>query len=205
MTTRAGRRGSAQPRRDFYGIAEIADALDLSRQLVTVWRRRRSHGLPEPDAELSSGPIWRGETIEPWIDDFRDRRDLPVQPLDAEVTLRACRRILRLAALLLEQPPRIRLLSQALAEVRELQSTVATSADDELGRAVRALLESVSDEPAGAEGGEALAGVRRQVLAVLPLIPDIVRISDTFRISDTVRNSGGSAIGGEPQRIRYEP
>jgi hypothetical protein len=35
---------------DFYGIAEIADAMGLSRQLVAVWRKRRSHGIPEPDA-----------------------------------------------------------------------------------------------------------------------------------------------------------
>jgi len=49
-------------RKGFYGIAEIAEALGLNRQLVTAWRRRRSHGIPEPDAELSSGPIWRGET-----------------------------------------------------------------------------------------------------------------------------------------------
>ncbi len=63
--------GARAERKAFYGIAEIADALGLNRQLVTAWRRRRSHGIPEPDGELSSGPIWRGTTIEPWIDVVR--------------------------------------------------------------------------------------------------------------------------------------
>ncbi|MFL6141794.1 MAG: helix-turn-helix transcriptional regulator [Labedaea sp.] len=181
MTATAGRRASPQPRRNFYGIAEIADALGLSRQLVTVWRRRRSHGIPEPTAELSSGPIWRGETIEPWIDEFRASRDQPDRPLETAVALRACRRVLRLAALLLEEPPRIRLLSQALSDVRELRPVVAASTDDNLGPAVQALLAPVGDGPVG--GTERIAEFRGQLLAVLPLIPDIVHIS------------GDSAIG----------
>ena len=72
-------------RRELYGIAEIADALGQSRQLVTVWRRRRTRGMPEPDAELASGPVWRGATIEPWIDDQirlggRDSSAAPLPP-----------------------------------------------------------------------------------------------------------------------------
>lgn len=47
-------------RSDYYGLTEIAAALDLDRQLVTAWRRRGSHAIPEPDAELAraalSGP-----------------------------------------------------------------------------------------------------------------------------------------------------
>src|SRR5436190_16698212 len=63
----------ARVRRRHYGIAEIAEALGLNRQLVTVWRKRRSWGMPEPDDELASGPLWLGTTVEPWIDAVRTR------------------------------------------------------------------------------------------------------------------------------------
>src|SRR3954452_14701988 len=98
-----------RPRR-FYGIAEIADVLGIDRQLVTVWRRRSSHGMPAPDEELSSGPLWTAETIEPWIAATRAR-------LQAEATggrpaalrpgqlRQAVRRLFRLVALLLEDTP----------------------------------------------------------------------------------------------------
>src|SRR4051812_23192452 len=59
--------------RRFYGIAEIAEALGVDRQLVTVWRRRSSHQMPPPDDELSSGPLWTAATIEPWIATTRAR------------------------------------------------------------------------------------------------------------------------------------
>jgi hypothetical protein len=170
------RQASTQARRAFYGIAEIADALGLSRQLVTVWRRRRSHGIPEPDAELSSGPIWRGETIEPWIEKVRGQReqDENARPLDPRLALRACRRILRLAALLLEERVRVRLLSQALGELHELLPAVAASAADELGQAVRELVAPLD----GIEtGDQELTGiVRDRVLAALPAIPAVVRL-----------------------------
>lgn len=164
----------ARPRRAFYGITEIADALGLNRQLVTVWRKRRSHGLPEPDAELSSGPIWRGETIEPWIDGLRGRRGAPPGPLEPATALRVCRGILRLAALVLEQPPRARLLSQALGELREVRPLVVASAHDDLGRAVRALLAQVEEHLDPGDPDEALPRARQAVLAALPLIPEVV-------------------------------
>jgi hypothetical protein len=158
-------------RKAFYGIAEIAEALGLNRQLVTAWRRRRSHGIPEPDAELSSGPIWRGETVEPWIDTVRDRREGTSQPVGGEVALKASRRMLRVAALLLEQPIRPRLLSQALADARELLSVVDEAADEPLGRAVAQLLSPlrrVDDEPAD------LKAFRQQVLAELAHLEPLV-------------------------------
>jgi len=161
-------------RKAFYGIAEIAEALGLNRQLVTVWRRRRSHGIPEPDAELSSGPIWRGETVEPWIDQVRDRRDGTSQPVTGEVALKAGRRMLRVAALLLEQPIRLRLLSQALAEARELVPVVDEAADDPLSRAVAQLLtplRKVDDEPAD------LSAFRGQVLAELAHLEPLIRMA----------------------------
>ncbi len=174
VSATARRQASAQPRRAYYGITEIADALGLSRQLVTVWRKRRSHGLPQPDAELSSGPIWQGTTVEPWIDAMRAKRDTAAQPLDSATALRVCRRMLRLAALVLEQPPRLRLLHQALGELREVRPLVAASAHDELGGAVRALLAPVDELLDTTEYDDALPRIRRAALAALPLIPDVV-------------------------------
>jgi hypothetical protein len=172
------RQASTQVRRAFYGIAEIADALGLSRQLVTVWRRRRSHGIPEPDAELSSGPIWRGETVEPWIDEVRDQRDQSDAPLlDPRLAIRVCRRMLRLAVLLLEQPVRVRPLSQALGELGELLPVVAASAEDELGRAVRTLVSPLDGVGTEAGNGELAGGLRDRVLAALPAVSEVVRIS----------------------------
>jgi transposase-like protein len=109
-------------RRELYGIAEIADALGQSRQLVTVWRRRRTRGMPEPDAELSSGPVWRGLTIEPWIDDqvrLAGRGAVPA-PLRPATVRKAGRRLLRLVALLLEDARRPRLVEQASREAADL-------------------------------------------------------------------------------------
>jgi hypothetical protein len=162
-------------RKAFYGIAEIAEALGLNRQLVTAWRRRRSHGIPEPDAELSSGPIWRGESVEPWIDLMRDRReDADGRPLDGEVALRAGRRMLRIAALLLDQPIRLRLLTQALAEARELLPVVEAAADDPLGRAVAELLSPVrgtDDQPVN------LKVFRQKVLSAVAQLEPLVRLA----------------------------
>jgi hypothetical protein len=163
-----------QSRKAFYGIAEIAEALGLNRQLVTAWRRRRSHGIPEPDAELSSGPIWRGETVEPWIDTVRDSRDNPAGPISGELALKAGRRMLRLSALLLEQPVRHRLLSQALAEARDLLPAVDEAADDPLGRAVGQLLSPlrrVDDQPTD------LKAFRQQVLAELAHLESLIRLA----------------------------
>jgi hypothetical protein len=48
-----------------YGITEIARALDAEPGLVGKWRER--HKLPAPDAELSTGPVWLADTIEPLL------------------------------------------------------------------------------------------------------------------------------------------
>jgi hypothetical protein len=48
-----------------YGIAEIAEALGVSRGLVAQWHRRGK--LPVADTELRMGPVWSGRRIEPWI------------------------------------------------------------------------------------------------------------------------------------------
>src|SRR4051794_39378420 len=119
-------------RRELYGIAEIADALGQSRQLVTVWRKRRTRGMPEPDAELASGPVWRGPTIEPWIEDQirlagRASQDAPLSPATIR---RAGRRLLRLIALLLEENRRPRLVQQALREATDLIPEIRSAAQN---------------------------------------------------------------------------
>lgn len=119
-------------RRELYGIAEIADALGLSRQLVTVWRKRRTRGMPEPDAELASGPVWRGPTIEPWIDDQirLAGRASEAAPLPPAAIRRAGRRLLRLVALLLEDNRRPRLVQQALREAADLVPEIQAAAQN---------------------------------------------------------------------------
>jgi transposase-like protein len=160
--------GEQQVRRDFYGIAEIADALGLARQLVTVWRKRRSHGIPEPDAELASGPIWLGSTVEPWIDQVRDRSedDTPPQATPA-LALRATRRMLRLAVLLLEDRPRTGALDRALYEARELVSQVAACRADEVGTALRDLLAPVAADSVDPGSPSTIAALRAGVPSVL--------------------------------------
>jgi hypothetical protein len=169
---------SSGRRRAFYGIAEIADALDMGRQLVTVWRRRRSRNMPEPDAELSSGPIWRGETIEPWIDQVRAELGTgpAAEPLGPKLARRVSRRMLRLLVLLLEEQPRIRPLTHALAEAAALRPVVAASAQDEAGRAARALLDVLEPEP-GVSGVDDPA-LRERLLAALPLVAVLAEAAD---------------------------
>lgn len=132
-------------RRELYGIAEIADALGLPRQLVTVWRRRRAHGMPEPDAELASGPVWAGTTIEPWIDGQRAARDTTAAPLDQATTRRIARRLLRLVALLLEDPRRPRLVNQALREVTEMLPVLESAEQDAVAVALTAAAAPVAE------------------------------------------------------------
>jgi hypothetical protein len=161
-------------RREFYGIAEIADSLGLARQLVTVWRKRRSHGMPEPDAELASGPIWRGSTVEPWIDKVRDRpADDEPPPATPALALRATRRMLRLAVLLLEDRPRNGALARALYEAKEMVPQVAACQADELGTALRDLLAPIAGDDVDLaslrSGTAAMLAAATTVAGVVPL------------------------------------
>lgn len=139
-------------RRDLYGIAEIADALGQSRQLVTVWRRRRTRAMPEPDAELASGPVWRGHTIEPWIDDQirlsgRAENAMPLPPATIQ---KVGRRVLRLVALLLEENHRPRLVQQALRETADLMPEIQAAEQNATTVAlleVTAPLASLEEDP----------------------------------------------------------
>jgi MerR-like DNA binding protein len=52
-----------------YGIAEIAQAIGVSPNLVKQWHRRGK--LPPPTAVLAMGPVWTGRRIEAWIAERR--------------------------------------------------------------------------------------------------------------------------------------
>lgn len=153
--------------REYYGIAEIADSLGLGRPLVTAWRKRRSHGMPEPDAELASGPIWRAATVEPWIAATRGRlKGAGAPPASADLVLRVCRRVLRLGVLLLTESPadvRPGPLARAVQEARELVPLVEVTALDETGRLLRDVLAPVESDVPPEELG-------RRVVAVLPKV-----------------------------------
>ncbi len=109
--------------RRFYGIAEIADALGVDRQLVTVWRRRSSHGMPIPDEELSSGPLWTAETIEPWIEATRPR----ARAAEPAQVRQGVRRLFRLVTILLEDEPREEVLTRALQDLGRSHAALAAA------------------------------------------------------------------------------
>lgn len=166
-----------EPRRRYYGITEVAEALGQARTLVTVWRRRGSWGMPPPDDELSAGPIWRGETIEPWIDLTRVRiaRDegAPAPPGPALVR-RVVRRSLRLAALVLEEEQRHSLLTRATAELVETRDDVAATADGPLRASLMRLYDAVP-----AEGSPALSTVAVLLADLVPLLTGLERPGTT--------------------------
>jgi chromosome partitioning protein len=47
------------------GLAEMADLLGVTKQVLTNWRSRKAN-FPEPIAELKSGPVWDWKAIEAW-------------------------------------------------------------------------------------------------------------------------------------------
>jgi hypothetical protein len=53
------------PRRDFYGLAEIATALYVKRKKVAKWYRKGR--LPKPTDILATGPIWSAEAIDAFL------------------------------------------------------------------------------------------------------------------------------------------
>ena len=59
----------------FLGVAELADALGVSRQRVS--ELARSHDFPKPVAELKSGPIWRRSSVARFIGTWPRRRGRP--------------------------------------------------------------------------------------------------------------------------------
>jgi chromosome partitioning protein len=50
---------------DLVGIAEIAERLGVSKQVIANWRTRKAT-FPKPTAELKSGPVWSSDVIMEW-------------------------------------------------------------------------------------------------------------------------------------------
>ncbi|WP_018504927.1 hypothetical protein [Parafrankia discariae] len=171
--------------RRYYGIAEIAGSLGVDRQLVTVWRRRLSRGMPPPDDELAAGPLWRAASIEPWIEHVRAelaRSRSDAGPPPPTLIRQAARRLLRLTAVLLEDAPDASQLERALRAfgqigdplgghsgegdpLRRLCGELATLAD----RTRAAALSIKAGRPAGVEESPAvLAALRAECIRLLP-------------------------------------
>jgi predicted DNA-binding transcriptional regulator AlpA len=49
---------------DLVGISEIAAMYDVAKN--TAWRWSQREDFPEPEARLSSGPIWKRPDVEVW-------------------------------------------------------------------------------------------------------------------------------------------
>lgn len=165
--------------RQHYGIAEIADSLGVDRQLVTVWRRRRSRGMPDPDDELAAGPLWLAATIEPWISATRSRLELEgsqgTEGHNSVLPAQALRRYLRLAALLLEERLRPGYVGRAARDLGELVPALEQliAGDSAMGKRLDGLLQlaRVAGEATFSltEGDQATAtDLLRECIRVLP-------------------------------------
>ena len=74
------------------GVAEIAELLGVSKQVVGNWRTRKG-GFPAPMATLKSGPVWAEEAVAEWatsqgieIRSRDDATDTPVREVRRAVT-----------------------------------------------------------------------------------------------------------------------
>jgi transposase-like protein len=169
---------SSAPRRQYYGIAEIADALGVDRQLVTVWRRRLSRGMPPPDEELAAGPLWTAPSIEPWIEHTRARmarERSDAGPPPPELIRQTSRRLLRLAAVLLEEAPEPSQVDRGLLALAQLGDTLSAHAGD--GDPLRRLCGDLATLAGAARAASpvqparsaaVLAGLRAECLRLLP-------------------------------------
>ena len=64
---------------EFLGLAELAQLLGVSKQVVISWKVKRE-GLPKPAAELKSGPVWRRDDIMGWAQAEGVELDEPPEP-----------------------------------------------------------------------------------------------------------------------------
>ena len=60
---------------DLVGVKEIAELGNVRRN--SAWRWTQREGFPEPEARLSTGPVWRRETIEGWLERSRPKVGRP--------------------------------------------------------------------------------------------------------------------------------
>ncbi|WP_067451164.1 helix-turn-helix transcriptional regulator [Actinomadura macra] len=172
--------------RRFYGIAEIAEVLGVDRQLVTVWRRRSSHGIPAPDDELASGPLWLAATIEPWIERTRARLEdeAAVQAagsLTPGLVKQAARRLFRLVVLLLEEERRPEQMQRALHGLGQLHDPLA-QAIGSLEGSKRSLQDLATLAGMAAEATERTVGTRPSLqtddllAACLQVVPQVTKL-----------------------------
>ncbi|GAA3225095.1 hypothetical protein [Actinocorallia longicatena] len=165
--------------RRFYGIAEIAQAIGVERQLVTVWRRRSSHDMPPPDDELTSGPVWTAATIEPWVIATRARLSNTGTPAGEPVAVlarRYARRLFRLLALLLQEPRNDKEVLRTLSGLGQLHPAIAEAAmasglDSGARRdlaELAALAQAAADVADGAAPEAELGGFLDRCLPVAP-------------------------------------
>ena len=136
------------PRERLYGLGEIAAAIGERPGTVSAWQSRGTNAMPPPDQRLSSGPVWFGATIEPWMA-ARAQPALPsameadlllVPVLDESFLRRLLRRHLRATALLLESPPRRpALIARALRDLEDLEGECEQAASEARGPLARAL------------------------------------------------------------------
>ena len=178
----------SRPRRRYYGIAEIADAVGVDRQLVTMWRRRSSHGMPDPDEELSSGPVWDGIRIEPWINATRTRlyHERTVKAGDVltpELGRQVARRIFRLMAVLLEErvhPPAI---ERALHDLAQLQTPLArvSNAPEGSKKSLHDVVTLCAVAEQALASGRSMDSLRTEMVAAyLPGVTQVARLITRF-------------------------
>ena len=165
-------------RRRFYGIAEIAEALGIDRQLVTVWRRRSSHGMPIPDEELSSGPLWTADTIEPWIAATRARLLADAEGsrvADPRLVRQGVRRLFRLVTILLEDAPRAEVLTRALQDLGQSHAALAAAERGmpDLVAVARTAEDLAKDPDASAKLNALLADCLRAVPQAIKLLSSV--------------------------------
>lgn len=52
-------------RQELFGLAEFAEAAGVNRELFAQWRHRGK--VPDPYAELRSGPVWTARQVKAWL------------------------------------------------------------------------------------------------------------------------------------------
>ncbi len=191
---------SGGPLRRYYGIAEIADVLGVDRQLVTVWRRRLSRGMPPPDDELAAGPLWVAATIEPWIQQTRTRMARERSdggPPPPELIRQAARRLLRLTAVLLEEAPEPRVLDRALLALGQLGEPLAAHGGDcDPARRLCGDLATLAGDAGAAppiQTGRTAAVLPQLRAECLRLLPPIAKLL------------GASSTGSAPAETQHQP
>jgi hypothetical protein len=54
----------------FMGVAEVSEALTVSRATVSSWVRRETGPLPKPFVKLKMGPLWKTDDVAQVLEDL---------------------------------------------------------------------------------------------------------------------------------------